>query len=205
MAAQPATLEYKPLGLVWIKCPYPVLALGLEKALGVEAQVYRGAKPPASASFSSLVYCPNGEDVASEVGRFQELFPGIPALVCGLHIDARLAEDALRAGARGFVHIGMPPAQILRALSLASRGEVVIPREVLRSLVVEQAAPNTTDFTVRQLEILELIAEGLTNAQIAQRLFLSEFTVKQHLRAAYKTLRVHNRTEAAKLFRSKIR
>lgn len=205
MAAQSATLEYKPLGLVWIKCPYPVLALGLEKVLRTEAQVYRGAHPPVSANFSSLVYCPNGEDVASEVRSLRKLFPDAPALVCGLHVDARLAKDALQAGARGFIHVGMPPAQILRALSLASKGEVVIPREVLQSLVVGEAGPNTTDLTVRQLEILKLIAEGLTNAQIAQRIFLSEFTVKQHLRAAYKTLGVHNRTEAAKLFRSKIR
>jgi DNA-binding NarL/FixJ family response regulator len=49
---------------------------------------------------------------------------------------------------------------------------------------------------------LELLSEGLTNAQIAKRLFLTESTVKQHLRQAYKALGVSNRTEAARLLRN---
>ena len=47
-----------------------------------------------------------------------------------------------------------------------------------------------------------LVAEDLSNAEIAQRLFLTESTVKQHLRAAYKVLGVKNRTDAARLFRN---
>jgi DNA-binding NarL/FixJ family response regulator len=54
----------------------------------------------------------------------------------------------------------------------------------------------------RQREILEHLSEGLTNAQIAKRLFLTESTVKQHLRQAYKALGVSNRTEAARLIRN---
>jgi len=53
----------------------------------------------------------------------------------------------------------------------------------------------------RQREILELVAQGLSNAQIAKKLFLTESTVKQHLRAAYKLLGVRNRTEAASIVR----
>jgi DNA-binding NarL/FixJ family response regulator len=53
-----------------------------------------------------------------------------------------------------------------------------------------------------QREILKLVGEGLTNAQIAKKLFLSESTVKQHLRVTYKILGVSNRTEAAKLVRT---
>jgi DNA-binding NarL/FixJ family response regulator len=56
--------------------------------------------------------------------------------------------------------------------------------------------------SARQREVLELAAEGLPNAQIAQRLFVTESTVKQHLYKAYKTLGVRNRREAAKLFSS---
>jgi DNA-binding NarL/FixJ family response regulator len=48
---------------------------------------------------------------------------------------------------------------------------------------------------------LQLVAEGLTNAQIGKRLFLTESTIKQHLRGVYKTLGVENRTQAAKLMR----
>jgi DNA-binding NarL/FixJ family response regulator len=52
---------------------------------------------------------------------------------------------------------------------------------------------------------LKLLVEGLSNAQIAARLYLSESTIKQHLRAAYKELGVHNRTEAAKTMREHAR
>ena len=54
----------------------------------------------------------------------------------------------------------------------------------------------------RQREILEHLSEGLTSAQLAKRLFLTESTVKQHLRQAYKALGVSNRTEAARLIRN---
>jgi DNA-binding NarL/FixJ family response regulator len=50
-------------------------------------------------------------------------------------------------------------------------------------------------------EILSYVVEGLSNAEIGRRLYLSESTIKQHLRAAYKLLGVNNRTEAANLFR----
>jgi len=56
--------------------------------------------------------------------------------------------------------------------------------------------------SARQREVLELVAEGLPNAQIAQRLFITESTVKQHLYKAYKTLGVRNRREAAKFLAS---
>ena len=54
----------------------------------------------------------------------------------------------------------------------------------------------------RQREILNLLGEGLTNGQVAKRLFLTESTVKQHLRAAYKVLGVSNRTQAIRLLRN---
>jgi DNA-binding NarL/FixJ family response regulator len=83
---------------------------------------------------------------------------------------------------------------------VALRGEVVLPRALLRLCVDEQRRLEPRiDLSARQREVLELVVEGLTNAEIAERLFLSESTIKQHLRAAYKLLGVKNRTEAATL------
>ncbi len=65
-----------------------------------------------------------------------------------------------------------------------------------------ESSANLDILSHRQREILELVVEGFTNAQIAKRLFLSESTVKQHLRATYKLLGVKNRTEAARLIRN---
>jgi DNA-binding NarL/FixJ family response regulator len=95
----------------------------------------------------------------------------------------------------------MTPEQILRALSVAAKGKLVVPRELLEDLFT---ADSTTDFpllTHRQQEVLRLVGEGLSNAEIAERLFLSESTVKQHLRKAYRLLGVRNRTEAVRLLR----
>jgi DNA-binding CsgD family transcriptional regulator len=55
--------------------------------------------------------------------------------------------------------------------------------------------------SARQREVLWLVSEGMSNAQIARRLFVTESTVKQHLHAVYKTLRVKNRAQAARVFR----
>jgi DNA-binding NarL/FixJ family response regulator len=68
-------------------------------------------------------------------------------------------------------------------------------------LVDGESSANLDILSHRQRELLELVVEGFTNAQIAKRLFLSESTVKQHLRAAYKLLGMSNRTQAAKLVR----
>jgi DNA-binding CsgD family transcriptional regulator len=77
----------------------------------------------------------------------------------------------------------------------------VLPRELLVGLVVgEDRKEELTELTPRQEEILELVDEGLSNAEIARRLWLSESTVKQHLRKVYQTLGVKNRNQAARLF-----
>jgi DNA-binding NarL/FixJ family response regulator len=71
--------------------------------------------------------------------------------------------------------------------------------------VVVPGVHSAGELSARQREILELVVEGLSNAEIAGRLYLSESTIKQHLRAAYKVLGVHNRTEAAKTMREHAR
>jgi DNA-binding NarL/FixJ family response regulator len=204
--AQTATLEKderkKPLGLVWVYCSSPVLALGLERALRTNAHVHRSQKAPASASPSLVVMCPSSEEgLAAGVRRIRELVPSAPIVVLGMRAELSLARAALRAKTRGFVHAGMHPEQLVRALWVAKRGEVVIPRELLVGLVVgEDRHEELTELTPRQEEILELVDEGLSNAEIARRLYLSESTIKQHLRKVYQTLGVKNRNQAAKLF-----
>jgi DNA-binding NarL/FixJ family response regulator len=95
----------------------------------------------------------------------------------------------------------MPPEQLAHAIEVASRGETVIPRGLLEVLIASETPASLDGLSARQREIVGLVSEGLSNARIAARLFLSESTVKQHLRAAYKTLGVKNRTQAARAFR----
>jgi DNA-binding NarL/FixJ family response regulator len=124
-----------------------------------------------------------------------------PILVFGTHLNLPFARDALRAGASGFVHAGMTPDQLLRAVAVATKGELVAPRELLGYMLDQDEPANLSALSARQREILGYVVEGLSNAEIARHLFLSESTIKQHLRAAYKLIGASNRTEAAKLFR----
>ena len=194
---------------VWIKSSTSSLvSSGLEIALNKSGlRVHRGPEAPQDAAPSVIVYflAVLEEDLTSGVGRLKELAPEAAIVVFAASADLSLARAAVLAEADGFLHAGMPLEQIVRALHKAHDGEEVLPRELLMGLVSEMVAkerePDLSSLGPRKLEILEMVAEGLSNQQIGKRLFLSESTVKQHLRSAYKALGVKNRTQAARLVR----
>ena len=198
--------DSKPLGTVRIECHYPVVTFALKEILKEEATVYEaGHRPPGTEHPSCVVLCPNGKDIASEVRRLRASNPNTPVLLFDMHVDSRLVPKDLLAEASGFLHAGMRPEQIVRAVRLASEREVAVPDGLLeRDKPARQEDPalaGLAALTPRQRQIVELACEGLSNAQIARHLFLTESTVKQHLRAAYKVLKVRNRMQAARFLR----
>jgi DNA-binding NarL/FixJ family response regulator len=94
---------------------------------------------------------------------------------------------------------------VLRAVEVVQKGELAAPRQLLGYLLSQNENPHIGELSARQREVLEMVVEGLSNAEIAKRLYLSESTIKQHLRATYKLLGVRNRTEAAKTMRDHLR
>ena len=191
----------EPLGLVWIICPYPVVAAGLREALEGRARLHVGRAAPEDAEVPrcAIFDTSGAEGVLEGIKRIREVDPDISILAFGLHVDLQLARAALRHGARGFIHAGMELDQISRAVEVAAEGEIAAPRKLLEYLIANEYPTDLDALTARQREILQLVAQGLSNAQIAKNLFLSESTVKQHLRATYKTLGVSDRNEAARL------
>ena len=131
--------------------------------------------------------------------RIRRHSPNALIIIFGLYLDLAVAKAALQSGARGFIHAGMQPEQITRAVCVATKGEIVAPRQLLEYLIANEDVVKLNILSARQREILQLVKDGLSNAQIAKSLFLTESTVKQHLRSAYKALGVSNRTEAANL------
>jgi len=192
----------KPMGIVWVDCPRSVVSTGLVRALEEKATVHQGPKPPEDVP-SCIILCANShEGLSQRVEFYKDLSPDAPPIVVfGPQLDLPLARDALQAGASGFVHAEMMPDQLVRALAVAAKGELVAPRELLRYVLSRDDSADLAALSVRQREILGHVVEGLSNAEIGRRLYLSESTIKQHLRAAYKLLGVSNRTEAANLFR----
>ena len=186
---------------IWIYCPYPVVAAGLSDAFGEVFRVHLGRSLPARGVIPSCAIFDTGgtENLSEGIRRIQEVSTEIPILVFSLWVDLPLARAALRLGARGFIHAGMELNQIARAVEVAATGEIVVPRKILEFLVTNEEPADLDSLTNRQREILELVAKGYSNALIAKDLFLSESTVKQHLRATYKVLGVSDRKEAARL------
>jgi DNA-binding NarL/FixJ family response regulator len=205
-AGREGTSAAKSLGVVWVECPHSVVSAGLVQALEKRARVHQGPKPPEDVP-SCVILCANSHEGLSErVEFYREHSPDAPPVVVfGPQLDLPLARDALQAGASGFVHAEMMPDQLVRALAVAAKGELVAPRELLRYVLTKDYSGNLGALSVRQREILGYVVEGLSNAEIGRRLYLSESTIKQHLRSVYKVLGVSNRTEAAKTMRDAAR
>jgi DNA-binding NarL/FixJ family response regulator len=92
---------------------------------------------------------------------------------------------ALRAGASGFLLKDLPPAELLHAIRVVSGGDALLAPAVTRRLIEEFASrpePRSLDgLTEREVEVLGLIAQGLSNTEITQRLYVSMGTVKTHI------------------------
>jgi DNA-binding NarL/FixJ family response regulator len=198
-----ATSAAKLLGLVWVLTPsYSITTEGLKQVLKGKADVCIGGESCAGSPTCVVLYAGGmQEGCLNSIRRIRELYPGVPVLVLGSQLDLGLAWATLKNGADGFVHAQMDPAQVLRAVEVVQKGELAAPRQLLRYLLHQNEKPEIGDLTARGREILEMVVEGLSNAQIAGRLYLSESTIKQHLGAVYRKLGVRNRTEAAKTMR----
>jgi DNA-binding NarL/FixJ family response regulator len=192
----------KPLGVVWVDCSHSLISTGLVRALEGKGRVHQESRPPRDVP-SCVIVCANGVDSVSErVRQYKEQGPDSPPIVVfSPQLNLSLAHEALKAGASGFVHAEMTPDQLVRAVTVASEGELVAPRELLAYVLREDRSGELAALSARQREVLGYVVEGLSNAEIGRRLYLSESTIKQHLRSAYKLLGVSNRTEAANIFR----
>ena len=191
------------LGLVWLQGSQRVALLGLEQALRTAARVHKGHERPRWEPPSAVICCLNGEDVTAEVKAVRALTSDAVILVFSTSPDLSVARDALAAGASGLLHAGMSREQIIRAVRLAVKGETVLPRCLLYEWLDEHRLPDLkVILSARQREIMGLVVEGASNAEIARRLFISESTVKQSLGRAYRALGVTDRTRATAVFRA---
>ncbi len=110
---------------------------------------------------------------------------------------------AIRAGARGYLLKRSSSAEVVDAIRRAHRGESVLSPDMM-DLLMEQvrrmpapSQPEEWGLTPREQEVLRLVAAGLSNKEIAARMYLSPHTVKAHLRSILDKLHLHSRTEAA--------
>lgn len=103
---------------------------------------------------------------------------------------------AVEAGARGYLLKDAPPEHLADAIRRAARGETVLAPTVAARLADRLRAPAPADLTAREVEVLALVAKGLSNSEIGRELFIGEATVKTHLLRAFQKLEVTDRTAA---------
>ncbi len=112
--------------------------------------------------------------------------------------------EALRAGASGFLLKDAPAAQLVTAVHIVAGGEALLAPSITRRLIAEfarrpplSAKPDRMqELTARELEVLRLIARGLSNAEIAKELFVSDATVKTHVARILMKLDLRDRVQA---------
>ena len=115
---------------------------------------------------------------------------------------------AIRAGASGFLLKDVRPQQLVEAIEVVAAGDALLAPSVTQRLLArfaetlkapEERVSDLSSLTDRELEVLKLVAAGLSNAELAERLFLSETTVKTHVSSLLRKLSLRDRVQAVVL------
>ena len=114
--------------------------------------------------------------------------------------------EALRAGASGFLLKDAPPDDLVEAIRIVAAGEALLAPSITRRLLDrvasrlpparENAIPALSELTGREMEVLKLVARGLSNAEIAEKLVVSETTIKTHVSRVLAKLEIRDRVQA---------
>jgi NarL family two-component system response regulator LiaR len=136
--------------------------------------------------------------------RIRDQFPEVKVLVLTTYDADEWVFDAIRSGASGYLLKDTPREELIRAIEGTASGKTHVDPDVAGKLFAHAARtapePKTKiveELSAREVEVLKLLARGLSNADIAQRLFLSEGTVRNYVSAILAKLDVADRTQAA--------
>lgn len=145
-----------------------------------------------------------GMDGLAILQRLQETGSLTPAVVVSAEEDIARIGNAFELGALGYIPKEQSAIEMLDALHQVLSGELYIPAKIRERLCGYQGRRHPEDGTLtrRQSDVLELVAKGYSNKQIASALFLAEHTVKAHIASILKALNANNRTECVHKARS---
>ena len=140
-------------------------------------------------------------DGIQATARITADFPDVAVLVLTTYADDASIANALRAGARGYLTKDAGRAEIGAALRSTAAGQSTFDPEVTKRLLAGLAPasdPGNDGLTARETEVLRLIAQGLSNPEIAGKLFISEATVKTHINNTFAKIGARHRAEAVR-------
>lgn len=137
----------------------------------------------------------------------KQRWPDTKVLILTTFQEVHHVIDALTIGAEGYLLKAIHPKDLLAGIKLIHKGGTLLPQDLAKLLVQQinnpEVSSSTTgnsqnyDLTEREVDVLECLAHGLSNKQIAERLFLSEGTVKNYISNIYHKLDVKDRIQAA--------
>jgi DNA-binding NarL/FixJ family response regulator len=148
-------------------------------------------------------------DVVQNLLEVAARSPTTRVMILTAFSDEESVLNAAKGGAKGYVPKGVPTATLLQAIKAANNGAIWIDKEIpfwqtFEEIAQAQGTETSIPFdesikalTKREMEILRLVAEGLTNEEIGKKIFISEKTVKTHLTNIFDKLKVNNRFKAA--------
>lgn len=149
---------------------------------------------------------PDGDGIEA-TRAIRQRCPHTHILIFTVYTDMELFRKAVAAGAVGYVLKDITPADLASAIRAVHNGKTMINPTIVRQMVDALSGNNALaptnavrrlhGLTQREIEVLAGIAQGLSDKEIASKLFLSESTVKTHLRAIYHRLKLRNRAHAA--------
>jgi NarL family two-component system response regulator LiaR len=142
-----------------------------------------------------------GMDGVETTRAIREQCPEVQILVLSSFHDRDLVPRAMQAGAIGYLLKGVSNQDLVEAIRAAHAGQPVLAKEAM-AVLVQAATPSPKlgdDLNEREREVLALLAQGLANKEIAERLFLSVATVKYHVRVLLSKLGANSRAEAVAL------
>ena len=137
------------------------------------------------------------------IRQLRKTHPDLPVIVLTTYMDDKWLFDAIRAGATGYLLKDSPRQELIDAIKGTLSGNVYLDPSVARKVLDSVAASpepvesdEDFDLSERERDILQLLVEGLSNAEIAHRLYLSEGTVRIYLSSLFVKLDVSDRTQA---------
>lgn len=143
-----------------------------------------------------------GEDGVTATQRLTMELPAITVVMLTVRDDSQTLFEAIKAGAHGYLVKNMRSRELLEQLRGLARGEAAISRRLATRILEEVRSQKESfgpeeELTARELDVLELVAARLSNAEIAEQLVISEYTVKNHMKSILAKLHLRNRHQAA--------
>ena len=179
------------MGLVALMSTEPDMEVVAEAADGVQAVELFRKHHPDLAVLDMRMPVRNGIETTREI---RTTFPTAKVLILTAFDGGEDIHKALQAGAQGYVLKSSTGEKLIPAIRAVAAGQRWVPREVASRLTARNLFE---ELTPRELQVLQLLAKGRANKEIADVLRITEYTAKDHLKSILAKLRVADRTEAA--------